>query len=105
MNAGLGQTPTFTDQTDLLTYCAANPTLQAGYSPGGGGAQVLDCSEWPTVLPPTVLGATTIETVTTASGCFQLFGVSEPCIGPIGQYTLLVLIAVGLGLFWMGSKK
>jgi hypothetical protein len=103
MNAGLGQTPTFDNATDLLAYCSANPTLQAGYAPSGQNPQVLDCTEWPSVLPPTAVSV--IETSTTTTGCFQLFGATEPCVGSIGQYTLLVLIAVGVGLFWMGSKK
>ena len=34
-----------------------------------------------------------------ASGCFALFG-EEPCIGPIGLYTLLAGAAAGLGLMF-----
>jgi len=97
---GLGQTPNFANATDLLSYCAANPTLQAGYAPAGqSNAQVLGCEEWPSVLPPTQV--TVFTSPATPTTCFQLFGSTEPCIGPIGQYTAFVLIAVGIGIWFM----
>jgi hypothetical protein len=105
----LGQTSNFSNATDLLAYCAENPTLQAGYAPTGdvsgsaGDTQVLDCSEWPSVLPPTAVTVTEAAATTTTT-CFQLFGSTEPCVGPIGEYTLLVLIALGLGAFWMFGR-
>jgi len=101
---GLGQTPNFTTGSDLLAYCAENPTLEAGYAPGGD-VQVLPCEEWPYVLPPMVVTVSGAATSTTTSTCLQLFGSTEPCIGPIGQYTLLVLIALGFGIFWWAGRR
>ena len=37
-------------------------------------------------------------------GCFQLFGATEPCWGPIGQYTALAGIAVILGLYFFTRR-
>jgi len=100
----LGQTPTFQTAQELEQYCAANPTLQAGYRPAGQtNVQVLDCEEWPSVLPSTT--ETVVASPTTVSTCLQLFGASEPCIGPIGEYTLLALVALGLGVFWMAGRS
>lgn len=109
---GLGQTQNFASQAALLAYCAENPTLQAGYAPSGdtsGNAsdtQTLSCSEWPEVLPPTDVTVISTNTSSTTATCLQLFGSTEPCIGGIiGEYTLLTLIAVGLGLFWFAGQK
>lgn len=41
---------------------------------------------------------------TAASGCFQLFGSSEPCWGPIGEYTALLGIAALIGLYFLMKK-
>ncbi len=103
----LGQTPNFTTPEQLAAYCQANPTLQAGYAPGGQ-AQVLDCTEWPNILPQIMTTgetATSTTTASTATTCLQFFGSTEPCVGPIGQYTLLTLIALGLGLFWFAGRS
>ena len=103
----LGQTQNFSSPVALLAYCDENPTLQAGYSPTGNpNPQVLDCTEWPTVLPPTGVTVAIAATPSTTSTCFQLFGATEPCIGGvIGQYTLLALIAVGIGIYWYSRRR
>jgi hypothetical protein len=102
----IGQAPNFQAQSDLLAYCVENPTLEAGYAPmGQTNAQVLPCTEWPGVLPPTSVSVTGVASPTTANTCLQFFGASEPCVGPIGQYTLLVLVALGFGVFWFAGRK
>jgi len=50
-------------------------------------------------LPPIVAPA-----ATAASGCLQLFGASEPCWGPIGEYTVLAGLAALVGLWLMFRK-
>lgn len=52
----------------------------------------------------TTAAATTSVTAATTTGCFQLFGSSEPCCGPIGQYTALVGIAAIVAVFFMLRK-
>ena len=43
--------------------------------------------------------------LSSSTGCFQLFGSTEPCWGPIGEYTLLLGIAAAIGLFLMMGKR
>ena len=40
----------------------------------------------------------------TSTACFQLFGSTEPCWGPVGQYTALLGIAAVVGLYLMMRK-
>ena len=39
------------------------------------------------------------------TGCLQLFGTTEPCWGPIGEYTLLAGLAALIGLYLLMGKR
>jgi hypothetical protein len=110
LRKGLGQTSDFSNSTALLSYCAANPTAEASYSPEGQtDGQTLTCAEWPGVLPATVV----------TSGCpseEQLQGIVDPldpCQAGTGttistSISSNTLIVAGLALvalyFLMGRK-
>jgi hypothetical protein len=90
-------------------------SLPIAPSPGGGsGITTSDISNPPTVVPTTnagpvppgfgTTGTAVSSSTTTSTSCFQLFGVSEPCWGPVGQYTALVGIAALVGLYFMMKK-
>jgi hypothetical protein len=107
---GLGQTQSFPTNTALLAYCAANPTAEASYAPGGqSNGQTLTCAQWPSVLPQT---ATVVE-----GGCpsaEQIAGIVDP-LDPcqsgtttvttsISTTTLVVAGIAALALFLMIGK-
>jgi len=78
----------------------------------GGQTVVVPNTQVPVQPVPPGTPGTTSATASTGStvptlastGCFQLFGGSEPCWGPIGQYTALVGIAAIVGLFLLMRK-
>ena len=106
----LGQTPgsqSFADPTDLLNYCAANPSLEAGYAPAGQSSpQTLACSEWPSVLQTSGLSNTTVvvdETTTTSDLGSWL---TESTIDPTGTFPNWgILLALGAAAFYFLEKR
>ena len=107
----LGQTPgsqSFADPTDLLNYCAANPSLEAGYAPAGQASpQTLACSEWPSVLQTSGLSDTTVVVDETTSGTSDLGSwLTESTIDPTGTLpNWAVLLAVGAGGLYLLEKR
>jgi len=107
---GLGQTESFSDGPTLLSYCAANTTAEATYAPEGQSpGQTLPCSEWPSVMPTTVVAT---------GGCpseEQLMGIVDP-LDPcqagtttvttsISNTTLVFAGLAALALFFMMGRK
>jgi hypothetical protein len=113
----LGQTTTpapstasqnFGDPTDLLNWCAANPSLQAGYAPSGQSSpQTLSCSEWPSVLQNSGLSNTTVvvdETTTTSDlGTWLTEATIDPT-GTIPNWAVLAGVAV-IGWYFLEKKR
>jgi hypothetical protein len=98
-----------------IPQAPAAPTNSSSSGSSGSGVTTSDISNPPTVVPTTNAGpvpagfpGTTSTAVssstTTSTPCFQLFGASEPCWGPVGQYTALLGIAALVGLYFMTKK-
>lgn len=88
---------------------AAQAAIAAGapVTPGGPGyvPPTASASSGPSTssssAPVSTPSSLSSPSVALASSCFQLFGSTEPCWGPIGEYTVLAGIAVLIGLYFM----
>lgn len=99
----------FTDPGDLLNYCAANPTLEAGYAPSGQmNPQILPCQEWPSLFPGYFASATCYDANGNVIACGSITATTTNWLtgtmfDSIPNWLLVVGIA-GLGWWWMQKR-
>ena len=75
MRISIGDIQNFASPTSLLSYCAANPGMEAGYAPAGQSpAQTLSCGQWPSLFP----GTTVVSAAPACPSAEQQAGIVDP---------------------------